>query len=1051
MTKLINTQLKDWENHKLLHRNRLTARSYFLPFSDEHSALTYERGNSPYFQLLNGEWAFHYAPTPHHAPAEFYKEGFDASHWDRLSVPSCWQMHGYGKPHYANVVFPYPIDPPRIPTENPTGSYRREFFIPESWHGHQITLHFEGVDSAYHVWVNGQEAGFSKGSRLPAHFDITNALRPGSNILAVQVYQWSDGSYLEDQDMWYLSGIFRDVYLIASPHVRLQDYFVRTELDSQYHDAVLKLTAQIANANSFAADCRLELTLLDADYAKVEGGKIVNHVALSADANHLCEDELHVSNPHKWSAESPYLYHLLMKLTDAQGNILQVVSVRVGFRSVELKDGNLLVNGAAVMFKGVNRHDHHPDWGRTIPYETLIQDVLLMKRFNINAVRTSHYPNDPRFYDLCDIYGLYVIEEADLECHGFKYYEPSNYLSDHPEWREAYIDRVERMVRRDKNHPSIILWSLGNESFYGSNHKALYDWVQNYDPTRLVHYEGDIQAESADVFSTMYTPIHKLAALGERDDLGKPHILCEYAHAMGNGPGGLKEYWETFYAHKRLQGGFVWEWIDHGIRQVSETGEEYFAYGGDFGEKVNDSNFVIDGLIYPDRTPSPGLYELKKAIEPVVVEAVNWVEGTFRLKNRFDFVSLGHLQLVWSIEVDGKAIHSGTQAVKDIPPGKSDTVTVPYKLPALLAAGADYWLNLSFILASDTLWAKAGHEIAWAQFELPQKSDAITPFPDSRFGKMNINETANELTISGTDFQLVFDKVYGVLSEWIYAGKSLIERGPKLDFWRAPTDNDLRALGDWRWAPQVENRASIIWKNMGVHWLQQRIDGMSWRLDANNSTIQIECRTRVAPPILGWSINSTYRYTIYSSGDVLISVNGVPQGDYPKTLPRIGLQLVLKNELEQVSWYGLGPGEAYNDTRMANRYGIYNKTVQELFTNYVYPQENGNRMDVRWAAFTDNRGTGLLAAGDPQFDFTARKFSADDLEKAKHTYDLKERDRIFLNLDLAQNGIGSASCGPDVFPQYLLYTKEFTFNVRLTPFSADRISPCALSKQRLGG
>lgn len=1038
--------MNDWENHRLLQRNRLPARAAFIPFGDDESALCNERELSPYYVPLNGKWKFNYSPTPAHAPSSFQLEDFDASGWDELAVPSCWQMHGYGRPHYTNVVYPFPVVPPLVPTENPTGSYRREFTVPVKWSGQRITLHFEGVDSAFFVWVNGRAAGFSKGSRMPSQFDITDLVHEGTNVLAVRVMQWSDGSYIEDQDMWWLSGIFRDVYLTAAPATHLYDYSVRTLLDSDYRDAILELRLHLRSMNTAAKDVRIELELLDTNGRRVEGGyaeKAISDGELTQDYKTMFT--LPVINPRKWSAEDPYLYKLLIRVI---GETTQVIAARIGFRSVELKDGLLLVNGVPIKFKGVNRHDHHPDLGRTVPLDWMLKDVLLMKQHNINAVRTSHYPNDPRFYDLCDEYGLYVIDEADLECHGFHRTDNANQLSDDPDWEPAYIDRIERMIERDKNHPSIILWSLGNESYYGCNHAAMYRWAKENDPTRLVHYAEDREAMTADVFSTMYNRIWQMHELGQREDLDKPHIICEYAHAMGNGPGGLKEYWDVFYTYKRLQGGFVWEWVDQGIRQRTMDGREFFAYGGDFEEHPNDSNFVIDGLVNPDRAPSPGLLELKKVIEPVVFEALDLQAGQLKLTNRYDFVHLDHLRLVWHVMADGKVLCSGTSELPDIAPGCWSTVNIRYTLPDRLLPATDYWLNVSLLLDADTAWAEAGFEVAWAQFELPNKSEQRLSLEMSAFAPLSVTENGVMLEVRGSDFELQFDNVYGVIAGWRHAGVRLLEEGPRLDLWRAPTDNDMRPLGDWRTYIDNDKRAAVVWKMKGLHWLQHRVMSVDWSTNGSGTVVTITCRVRVAPPILKWSVDTLYTYKIYSNGDVMIDVNGSIEGSgAPETLPRIGLRLVLPNEYERAEWYGRGPGEAYADLKQAARFGVYRKAVRELFTEYIVPQENGNRADTRWLALTDEQGAGLLATGSPQFGFTARRYTSDDLEKAHHTYELKERDRIFLHLDLAQNGIGSASCGPGVLPQYVLQAEGFRFQVRFTPMTSGSGSPVQLAKR----
>lgn len=1041
---MVQTKKNDWENISILQRGRLPERAYFYSFTDTLSALTYERANSKGFKLLNGMWKFHYAENPFQGPDRFYQDSFDVSGWDELMVPSNWQMNGYGKPHYTNVQYPFPVDPPYVPTENPTGSYRRSFYIPPEWMQQKIILRFEGVDSAFHVWVNGIEVGYSQGSRIPAEFDISSAIREGNNTLAVRVYQWSDGSYLEDQDMWWLSGIFRDVYLLAKPKVHIQDLFVTTNLDENYEDAILKIETAIENgSHQQLENYQLEYRLLDR-----EGNLVSVHsqlVAAPSDQTVKATIDIPVESPEKWSAEHPYIYHLLVSLKDAGGNIVEVVPNKTGFRSIELKDGVFLVNGAAIKLKGVNRHDSHPDLGRAVPLAAMENDIILMKQHHINAVRTAHYPNDPRFYDLCDTYGMYVIDEADLETHGIDYVGPSNMLSDDSEWEEAYVDRAKRMVARDKNHPSIIMWSLGNESGYGRNHDAMGEWMKENDPTRLVHYEGEsasIMREDdndpkrdpsvSDVHSSMYTSLEILEKWGKRTDLAKPHILCEYVHAMGNGPGGIKDYWDLIYKYRRLQGGFVWEWCDHGIRRLTEAGEEYFAYGGDFGDTPNDYNFVIDGLVNPDRTPSPGLIEYKKVIEPVHVEAVNVKTGEVRITNRYDFISLAHLNVSWSIEADGKPIEQGVMPAPNIAPGESTRLSIPFTLPSHIKPNTDYWLHLQFTLGVDTLWAKTGHEMAWAQFELPVKKTyrekAVQPLP----APLECVETNNRLVIKGEDFSIAFNLIDGTMDTWTYQGLPLLEAGPKLQFWRALIDND--------------HRSAVSWRQFGLHWLQHRVDGVEWQQTENKDRVVITSSVRIAPPILAWGIRATYTYMIDSNGEIDIDVQASLEGDGPKTLPRIGLQMKLPVYFDDVTWYGRGPGEAYSDSKQANRVSVYAKKVEELFTPYIYPQENGNRHEVRWVSVTDPSGIGFVAAGNPMLDFSAHYYTTENLDQAQHTYDLKKQDSITFHLDYGQNGIGSASCGPDLTKPYQLECKDFQFAVSLKPFSAAEISPVELGK-----
>lgn len=1025
----------DWENPSLTGRNRLAARAYYFPYENLESAIGGEPGLKDGYLSLDGSWQFYYAAAPAEAPEEFFSESFCADSWKLLSVPSCWQMEGYGRPHYTNVIYPFPVDPPRVPTENPTGCYRREFTIPEGWDRRQILLRFEGVDSAFHVWVNGKAVGFSKGSRLPAEFDITSLLKRGKNLLAVRVYQWSDGSYMEDQDMWWLSGIFRSVYLLAVPPVHLYDFQIQTQLDKDYRDAELKVRGEVKNFTGSARKSRVEIQLLDAEGRPVFPQELREEFDLGGQAAKTINIQTKVAAPAKWSAESPTLYTLIFTVKDSESNVLEVIPAKVGFRSVELKDGNVQVNGVRIMFKGVNRHDHHPDFGRAVPYEAMVKDVLLMKQHNINAVRTSHYPNDPRFLDLCDRYGLYVVDECDQECHGFAFAGQWDQLAKDPEWEASHIDRMERMVHRDKNHPCVVMWSLGNETAFGPNHAAMAAAARKIDSTRLIHYERDLRAEVSDVFSRMYPSIAELVKYGEGKEefdggggekippakyAGKPLVLCEYAHAMGNGPGGLKEYWETFYKYKSLQGGFVWEWLDHGIRQKTTDGQEYFAYGGDFGDQPNDGNFVTDGLVFPDRTPSPGLIEYKKVIEPVVVEAIDPAAGKVRITNRYDFSSLDHLCFSWTVEAEGVVVQTGVLPTPKIPAGKSETVTVPWSVPNP-KPGTEYWLTVKITLASDTVWAKAGHEVAWGQIPLPIKKEKAATVVSS---KISCREEGNLIQVAGTDYSLTFSKVWGVISDWTLGGRRILTRGPRLNFWRATTDNDRAGWGD--------ERCDFNWRQAGIHWLQHRIDGVTLE-KADSQHVQIKVRSRIAPPVHAHAMVCEYTYDIDGDGRVRIDVHGKPQGQWPVVIPRIGLQLGLAGDLDQVSWFGRGPGESYPDSKQAARIGRFGCTIDELYTPYVYPQENGNRSEVRWITITDPRGLGLQVQGLPLLNFSAHRFTSEDLDKARHTHELPRRDDITLNLDLAQQGLGTASCGPGVLEPYKLKPEEFSFALQFIP------------------
>lgn len=1044
----MSSLLSDLANPRLLSRNRLPDRSYYIPYDRLESALSYQRQEAePWFKLLNGDWSFYYGPSPYETPEDFFKEDFDSSNWDTISVPSNWQMEGYGYPHYTNIVYPIPLDPPNIPTENPTGCYIREFFVAESWLDRQVVLRFEGVDSAFHLWVNGQELGFSQVSRMPSEFDISAYIRPGMNKLAVRVYQWSDGTFLEDQDMWWLSGIYRDVYLLARPRVHIADFFIKTKLDKIYENALLDVDVKIANLKEKIQEgYDLELILLNRDKKQVTRGELKD-ISLDRGTNKL-NITLEVEKPHKWSAEAPYLYHTLLILKDGTGNIVEIIPHKTGFRQVELKDGLMLVNGRAIKLKGVNRHEHHPRLGRAVPYTSMLEDVVLMKQHNINAVRTAHYPDDPRFYDLCDEYGLYLIDETDLETHGFEYGEGVSTLSDDPSWQEAYIDRVSRMVERDKNHPSIILWSLGNESGFGQNHIAMYKWIKENDPTRLVHYEGETaghfkdesyELKACDVHSTMYTSHEEMDQLGQKE-YKYPHIMCEYGHAMGNGPGGLADYWDIFYAHKRLQGGFIWEWIDHGIEQVDPKGRVYYAYGGDFADTPNDGNFIIDGLVFPDRTPSPGLVEYKKVIEPVRVEPIDLKEGRIRLTNLYDFIGLDHFQASWEIAYDDQIYSKGRLDLANIKPGESRDLKIDYHLPEMGQANTDYWLNIYFTLNRDELWAKQGYELAWAQLKLavdqkPGSNEKLgQDFSDS-LKALVVREEDRFLLVEGADFKISFDCLYGVLRSWQYQGRDLVLSGPRLNFWHAPRDNDMYIKREWERA--------------GLNKLIHRTDSFSWQLKGD--CLRVDVRARIAPPVHSWGFSCNYSYTIYKNGHISLRTRGYLEGKTPfDNLAKIGLQMRIPKDLQDFSWYGRGPGESYIDSKEAGRFAVYRKDIKDLYTPYVFPQENGNRTDVSWVSATDLRGLGLFAGSKDKFNFSAQLYSQEDFERARHTIDLLERDYITLNLDYRHNGIGSNSCGPGPLDKYLLKASEpFDFTISFKAFSKNAISPVALSKKDL--
>jgi beta-galactosidase/beta-glucuronidase len=1016
-------RIADIENPSLLHRHRLPARATFAVYPDEASARA--GGASPWVQSLNGSWKFFYAENPFDAPADFFREDFNDAAWGTLPVPSHWQLHGFGTPRYTNVVYIFPINPPFPPVDNPTGCYRTTFTLPEKWAGRRTILHFGGVDSAFHLWINGREAGFSKGSRMPAEFDLSPFLREGENVLAVKVYRWSDGSYLEAQDMWLLSGIFRDVSLFSRPSVHFADLEVRTLFEADYNDSHLEVDATVRrDGTETLSGGRIRFHLVDSSGETVMESS-EGFALEKGDALVRCRAK--IVRPAKWTAETPNLYRLLATLLDDRGNPIETAVLSVGFREVRIEDALLKVNGVPIMLKGVNRHDWDPDTGRVVDDATMERDILMMKRANINAVRCSHYPNNPRWLDLCDQYGLYVMAEADLETHGMDEAGDQGLLSKDPAWFSAYLDRMERLVERDKNHPSVIIWSLGNECGYGENLVRLAEWAHKRDPSRPIHYpQSDLDRPTATDFRQFgYCDLKTIRRTGEMDPEGKPAIGTEFAHAMGNGPGGLEDYWDLIHQFKHVQGGFIWEWIDHGLRRRSPDGHDYFAYGGDFGEDFSFHIFCLDGLLFSDRTPSPALNELKKAIEPVRTELLDPSSGRLRLKNRYDFLTLDDCELHWSILRDGKLEKKGSASLPIIPPGGAGELDLAYQLPRPQQPG-EWFLNLDFTLKKDTPWAARGHLVTWAQWPLPApKGEPGAPSVRSQ-PELSIISDSKKILIKGPQFDLTFDRRTAEISSFMAEGKRLLERGPRLNVWRAPTDNDGGIANP---QPQAD-------------WLKARLHRMTFQprvleVEAiEPGMVQAYVEGRLIPEGKPLGYDCRLRYTILGSGELVIDLRAEPFGDWPEVIPRLGLQLLADSSLERARWYGLGPDECYPDSKGAARVGLYEKRVEDLSTPYEHPQENGTRIGVRWAALEANDGAGLLCVGAPDFAFSAHRYSLQNLSEAKHRCELRNSDRITLNLDYAMRGLGSAACGPGPEAEYELKPHAFSFRVCLQPYFA---------------
>ncbi|OBT99681.1 Beta-galactosidase (Lactase) [Pseudogymnoascus verrucosus] len=1019
----------DWDNIEIIHRGTLPPRSSFFVYDSYAHAISQDTNFSCSVKL-SGTWKFHHCYNPFDAPPGIEQPSFDISQLADIQVPGLWQLQGWANPHYSNVNYIIPVDPPNVPYQgNQTGSYVRKFTVPEGFAGDQLRLRFEGVDSAFHVYVNGHAIGYSQGARNPSEFDITSAVVPGGeNTLAVIVYQYCDGSYLEDQDQWRLSGIFRDVFLLAFPKPHIRDFHVQTLLDADYKDADLNVTVDVDG------DGPINLTLIDHD------GQTVVTLSKQASDGASVKFEAAIIEPRKWSAEDPQLYKLILEFGG------RFLAKNVGFRKVEMKEGIYTINGKRIVFRGVNRHEHHPVHGRSVPYEFMKNDLLTMKRCNINSIRTCHQPSDPRLYDLADELGFWIIDEADVECHGFAtidraalteeekkksfherielvYGTSARWTSDNPEWKAQYVDRAVQLCARDKNSPSVVMWSLGNEAFYGCNFQSMYDEIKAIDESRPIHYEGDRETKSADIWSQMYVHPDDLVEEIKNPKHNKSLILCEFAHAMGNGPGNLKEYMDAFYAHPRLQGGHVWEWSNQGLQTKDpSTGENFYAYGGDFGDVPNNPTFILDGLVSSDHTATPGLLEYRKAIEPVQVKSYEGQKVT--IINRYDLISLNHLKCTAFIVGDGFKKSLGEIAIPmDIPPHTEESLLLPnLEIPEF---DGESYLQLDFCLKSATIWADCGHLVASSQLLLRSFPVLATPTPVT--AAPTLVTTHSTLNISTTTSDWTFSVTAGKLISWKKANIELIQDGlgPELGISRAMTDNDVKIDG-------------VDWNDKFVFLSQPHTRSVSWETNDQTSSIEVVVHARLAPPVLSWSFSTTTTYTFRGDGTLHINCAGKPDDglNLPLTMPRLGFTLGLVPMLDAVQWFGRGPGESYKDKKMSQLFGNWSASVDELFFDYDHPQETSNRTDVRWVKLGSNDGKVSLTAkfgAQDGFSFMASHYTSKDLEEAAHPFDLRrtKKDYVVLRLDEDHNGLGTGACGPKTLAQYALKPREFAFDIDL--------------------
>ena len=1037
---------KRWENEELIMIGREEA------VADFHHKAEHEKVLS-----LNGEWNFLYLKAPEYSPENFYEEDFEDREWKKIPVPSCWQFYGYGQKHYTDVWYLFPINPPFVPSDNPSGIYRRSFHLEKKEEGKQYLLRFDGVSSAFDVWVNGKHLGYSKVSRLGSSFDATAILREGENRICVRVYQWSDGSYLECQDMWWFSGIFREVNLISLPEKGMKDVTVYADYRYESGSGKLQLKVDLGiERSSLQEDDTLDeesgsqedsssITVLLKDqadtplfrervrFAKGEAGRLsVNFVK-------------ELETVHPWSAEDPYLYELEIAL-ERDGAIVDAVTMPVGFRSIEVKGENFLVNGKAILLNGVNMHDFSPTGGLTVEKGDVEQDLLRMKRCNINAIRCSHYPKASWFYSLCDQYGFYVIDEADLETHGFEWIERYEWLNDLKSWEGAFCDRAVRMVKEHRNHPSIIMWSLGNESSVGHNFVKMAEAIRALDRSRLIHYESDAKADIADVYSTMYTRLDGMVRIAEGNDAhGKPHILCEYGHSMGNGPGNLREYQALFEKYPRLQGGFIWEWYDHGLKEIGKEGETVYCYGGDYGDEPNNGNFCIDGLLRPDKVMSSGLLNYKQVIAPLVLEMLNAAEGEFALRSKRYFRDSSDTVLEYRIWSGERTLLTGSLPELVVNAQSSTRFRIS-EIPELLKQQENksfekdaIYIDFRILYREENAFAKKGEELSRQQFVLreegysgaerdserenlgenklflapAEKTEPVKSVETSEIAETSeicVEENNTALSFSNENFAIQFNKVSGKLEKLSYSGEDYITSGPVLNMLRANIDNDMYKVKDWK-------------EKYFIHKQQEQLEGIRYREEAFGYSVLVN--THFSALSMAFGFKGEYSYKIYRDGSVELdlSMKGFRYSSFaPEFIPRIGVELSVPGKFSTVSWYGLGPEENYPDVQEHTRIGIYKKQIEEMHENYVMPQENGHREGTQWITLGNSEGSLQIVSTNP-IGFDAHHYTIEALEEAKHLGEIRKSEDIILHLDAKHSGVGSNSCGEEQ-----IYRNKTRFN-----------------------
>ena len=1021
-------QWPEWQDPNIVEVNKQRPFATHFPFASRAAALQNAPETQDNYLLLNGQWRFKWVAKPADAPTDFWKDERASRHWRTIPVPADWVREGYGRYQYADEEYLFPVDPPRVlANDNPVGSYVKQFTLPAAWSRKRIFLHFGSVRTVFYVWVNGKRVGYSEDSRLPAEFDITDVVRPGSNTLAIQVLQWADAAYLEVQDMWRMGGIERDVYLYATPRTHMRDVFMRSSLDERYRDGLFDLDVDIVRDRDAPTVGRIAFSLRDREREIFSSDQF----AKPQDGVGIYKLHGRIPDVHSWTAETPHLYTALLELYDESGQLIEATSIRTGFRKVEIAGGKLLINGQPIMIKGVNRQEFDPQNMHVISRATIKRDVELMKQFNINALRLSHSPNDPYLYELADEYGLYLVDEANVESHGAM--NVHIMLADRPDFREAHLSRMSGMVERDKNHPSVIIWSLGNEAGSGESFRQMYHATKERDPSRPIQYEAAGDVDYTDIFVPMYAKVWDISKYLAPHP-AKPIILCEYAHMMGNSGGTLHDYWNMFYNDPQSQGGFVWDWVDQSLQVRRPDGTVFYGYSGDFERDKIEFSFA-DGIMSSLREPHPQAWDVKKNYQPILFKADNLARSQIRIVNHYDFRDSHELDFSWKVEADGRVVASGPLQVPVIPARDSAVVSVPLQSLAPIR-GAEYFLTVEARTRSADGLIPQGHLVAWEQLPLPlfAADGASTHAAPAPGASLHVTESQRTLTVSGANFQVTFDESNGQLASLSTRGQVLFKDGLQPHFWRAPTDNDVGAHLPERLA---------IWKTLPA---SAKLDSFQQQTQADGS-VSVRTRTKMGDGAVTLDVD----YNVNADGIVAVSIRFEPNRPDLPFLPRLGMQLIAPAKLSKLEWYGRGPQATYADRWVAAAVGRYSGTVAEQFHTYVRPQENSNKVDVRWMALRQADGEGLVIAGDPTFSGGASDVLDEDMDydpnHQLHADEVRHRGFTVIHVDLMQMGLGGDdSWRSTAHPEYLIWPKHYAYSFRLIPLHAGE-DPAALAKR----